>query len=311
MQKNTFIDIITWFFILLFIYTGVAKLAEIHLFQEQMLSSPFLGPLARIFAWALPIGELLLAIGLFIPRWRLKALYATLVLMSLFTIYVIVLFFFDSHLSCSCGGIIEELTPKQHIFFNFACVVLSALAITLERRQAPSVRFRWFAGSSTIVLLVLVGWALVTAFSAPATIKTGLEGRLIPPVDLLMIDSTTRLNTANLPAGGPFVVFGFSPYCVHCQAMTRDIIKNIDQFKNIRIYYITTDPFDQMTAFYKAFRLSRFPNIYMGRDLKDTFLKYFKAPGVPYMVIFDSKKRVKTVMSGQSNAIRLAQLAAE
>ena len=311
MKKNILVDIITYFFILLFVYTGAAKLSEVHLFREQMLSSPFLGPLAGIFTWALPIGELLLAIALFIPRFRLKALYATLILMSLFTIYVVAIFFLDNHLSCSCGGIIEELTPKQHIFFNSACVILSTLAIALDRRSQPSSRFRWIAGSSTIVLLVLVGWALFTAFTAPATIKTGLEGRQIPAVGLLLVDSTTRLNTADIPSGQPLIVIGFDPWCVHCQAMTRDIIKNIDQFKNIRIYYITTRPFDQMKIFYKAFRLTRFPNIVMGRDTADKFLNYFKAAGVPYTVIFDSKKRVKLVMNGEANAMRLAQLAAE
>ena len=311
MKPIILVNLITWFFIFLFVYTGVVKLSEVHLFREQLLSSPFLGPFAGIFNWALPIGEILLAIALFIPRFELKALYATLILMSLFTIYVIVIYFFDSHLSCSCGGIIEELTPKQHILFNTSCVFLSTLAIAMRKRNAPSNRFQWFTGSSAIVLFLLLGWTLFTAFTAPTTVKTGLEGRQIPAVDLLMVDSTTHLNTANIPSGQPLIVIGFSPWCVHCQAMTRDIIKNIDQFKNLRIYYITTYPFEQMKTFYVYFKLARFHNIYMGRDVNDKFLNYFKAPGVPYTMIFDPKKRVKMVMNGQYNAVRLAQLAAE
>ena len=311
MKKTILVEVISYFFILLFLYTGVVKLSEIHLFREQMISSPFLGPLAGVFSWALPIGEILLAIALFIPALRLKALYGTLVLMSLFTLYVIIIFFVDSRLSCSCGGIIEQLTPKQHIFFNSACVVLSALAIALHKRAQPSPRFRWFAGTTTIALFLLVGWALFAAFTAPATVRTGLEGREIPKVNLQLVDSTTYMNTADIPSGQALVVIGFSPWCVHCQDLTRDIIHNIDQFKNIRIYYLTTASFNDMKLFYKGFKLARFSNIVMVKDTADRFLPYFKAPGVPYIVVFDSKKRVKLVVNGQSNAIRLAQLAAE
>lgn len=312
MQKTLLVDIITYFFILLFVYTGVAKLMEVHLFKEQLVSSPFLGSLAGVITWALPIGELLLAIALFIPKWRLKALYVTLSLMSFFTIYVIVIFFMDDHLSCSCGGIIEELSPRQHILFNSACVILAAVAIAiLRRRQEATRRFNWLTGTSALCLFLVVGWVLFAAFSAPVTLKTGLEGRLLPSFNLLLTDSVTRLNTADIPTGKPLIVIGFSPSCTHCQAETRDIIKNIDQFKDIRIYYMTPYPFDQMQTFYRYFKLSRYPNIVMGRDSTNTFMSYFKAQGVPFIGVFDSRKRLLQAVNSQINVERLVQMAAQ
>jgi hypothetical protein len=296
---------------LLFVYTGVAKLTEAHLFKEQLSSSPFLGPFAGVVTWALPIGEILLAIALLIPRLRLKALYVTLGLMSLFTIYVVVLLFIDDHLSCSCGGIIEELSPKQHVLFNTACVILSAVAIVVERRQALSARLRWTTTTSTLCLFLLLGWTLFTAFKAPATIKTGMEGRLLPKFDLLLTDSTTHLNTADIPTGEPVIVIGFSPYCIHCQAETRDLIKHMQQLQHTRIYFVTAFPFGPMKEFYKVFKLAQYPNIVMGRDTSNYFLKYFKADGVPYTAIFDSKKRLKQVMPGEAKATMVAQFAAE
>jgi len=313
MKKVILADIITYFFILLFLYTGAAKFAEIHLVREQLLSAPLLGSplLAGIITWALPIGEILLAVALFIPKLQLKALYVTLVLMALFTIYVIVILFMDSHLSCSCGGIIEELSPKQHVLFNSACVILSLVAIAIKRKEEPTWRFRWVTSTTAIVLFALVGWSLFTAFSAPARIKTGLEGRLLPSFDLLLTDSTTHLNTADIPTGQPVIVIGFSPWCTHCQAETRDIIKNMPELKNTKIYYVTAYPFDQMKVFYKAFKLEKYPNIVMGRDVKDYFLPYFKANGVPYTAVFDSKKRLKQVFGGETRADTLAKVAAE
>jgi hypothetical protein len=154
MKKTILVEIIAYFFILLFLYTGAAKLMEVNVFKEQLVSSPFLGSIAGIVAWALPMGEILLAIALFIPRFRLKALYGTMALMTIFTIYVVVILFVDSHLSCNCGGIIEELSPRQHVLFNCACVVLSAVAIAAERRREVSTRFKWMASTSTRCLFL-------------------------------------------------------------------------------------------------------------------------------------------------------------
>lgn len=313
MKKSVFLDIITYFFVLLFVYTGAAKLADIHTVREQLLSTPLLGsPLfASIATWALPIGEILLAIALIIPKLQLKALYVTLGLMTAFTIYVVVLLFVDSHITCSCGGIIEQLSPKQHVLFNAACVILSGIAIAIYRRQPPDRRFRLITGTSSLLLFTIVGWTLFTAFTAPAKITTGMEGRLLPAFDLLLPDSTTHFNTADIPAGRPFIVIGFSPFCTHCQAETRNIIKNMQLVKNIPIYYVTGDPFGQMNLFYKVFKLSQYPNIVMGWDEKFYFLRYFKAKGIPYTAIFDSKKRLKQVFQGEAKADTLARLAAE
>lgn len=270
-----------------------------------------MGSMAGIITWVLPIGELLLAIALFIPAFRLKALYATLGLMTLFTIYVVVIFFIDRQLSCSCGGIIEELTPKQHILFNSACVILSAVAIAMSRGQQPAMRVKWSTGAAAIVVFLVIGWTLFTAFTAPATAKTGMEGRLLPSFDLLLPDSVTHFNTANIPTGKPFVVIGFEPFCSHCQAETQDIIKNIRQLKDISIYYVTPYPFWQMRSFYKHYRLIQYPNIIMGRDLRNAFFSQFRSNTVPYTAIFDAQKRLKKAFLTQTDAKSLAKAIAE
>lgn len=80
MQRSIQADIIVYFFILLFFYTGAAKLTEIQTFRQEPSSSPFM---ANITAWALPMAEVPLAIALVIPKTHLKALYVTAGLMTL------------------------------------------------------------------------------------------------------------------------------------------------------------------------------------------------------------------------------------
>lgn len=307
MKRSLLPDIIAFFFIFLFLYTGVLKLTEIHTFKEQLSSSPLMASMAGIISWALPVGEVLLAVALFVPRWRLKAFYITASLMAVFTVYVIVILLIDNQLTCSCGGIIEELTPKQHVAFNSACVILSLIGILTLRRQQSTRPFKWIANSSSIALFALVGWFLASAFRAPVVEKTGLEGRLIPSIPLLLPDSTTWLKTDDIPDGKPFIVMGFSPWCTHCQALTADIKKHMDDFKSIAIYYITPESFQNMKVFYKYFKLAQYPNITMGRDSSNLLFRFFHANTTPLIAIYDGKKRLKKVFKGQPTAAILAQ----
>lgn len=311
MKKISLADFIAWFFILLFLYTGIIKLAEIHVFKEQLTSSPLLGSMAGVIAWALPIGELLLAIALFLPRWRLKGLYFTLVFMTFFTAYVILVLFIDNQISCSCGGIIEELSPKQHVLFNSVCIILSWMGILTLRKRAPSAGFKWITNACASCLFLLVGWTLFSAFTAPVTVKTGMEGRPLPAFDMQLYDSLTHLNTADIPTGQPLIVIGFSPTCTHCQAETADIIKNIDKFRNARICFTTDFPLKEMQVYYRYYKLKQYPNIIMGRDSTNSFLTYFKANTVPYTAVYDSQKRLKRVMNGQAAAANLLNAIAD
>ncbi|GGB23806.1 MauE/DoxX family redox-associated membrane protein [Puia dinghuensis] len=307
MKRNILADIVSYFFILLFLYTGFVKLTEISTFRQQLSSSPLMGSIAGVITWALPIGEILLTIALFTTRWRLPALYVTAGLMTLFTGYVITILLIDDQLTCSCGGIIQELTPKQHVLFNSACVILSLVGIMAIRRQQPTRLFKWLTNSSAIGLLAVIGWSLFTAFTAPVSEKTGLEGRVIPSIPLLLTDSTTRLNTDDIPAGKPFVVIGFDPWCNHCQELTVDIIYHIEVFKDTRIFYITPAQFKNMRTFYRYYQLSHYPNIVMGWDSANILFTYFKTDNTPLIVIFDAKKRLKRVISQQPTATELAQ----
>ncbi|HET6253293.1 MAG TPA: MauE/DoxX family redox-associated membrane protein [Puia sp.] len=311
MKKAFWINIITWFFIILFTYTGVTKLTDMASARDQLVFSPLPTPLASIIAWALPIGELLLAIALLIPAFRLKALYATGTLMTSFAIYVLIILSIDDHISCGCGGIVEELSPKQHVLFNSACVFLSVIAIMMTRRQRSTPRFSWLTGTSVICLLLAVGWTLFTAFTTPGKVKTGMEGSKLPAFNILLVDSTTTLNSAAIPGGAPFIIFRFEPWCPHCQAETRDIIQHMQQLKNIRIYYITSSPFAEMKVFYQHYKLAQYPNIFMGRDTSNYFLHYYKPSSIPYLVVFDAKKRLVTAMKGETDIEYLRQVAFE
>lgn len=133
MKRTTIIEIISLLTLSLFLYAGIAKVMDYTLFREQLAESPVLQPFAGFIAVALPIVEFGLVVLLIVPRWRLKGLYASVGILSVFIIYIIVMMLTSDHLPCSCGGLLEQLSWKGHIFFNGGFILLDAIAIRLEK----------------------------------------------------------------------------------------------------------------------------------------------------------------------------------
>lgn len=135
MQKSTVIETIIILNIVLFLYTGIAKIQDFTLFKGQLAENPLLASSSKAIAILLPLIEFIIVVMLAIPRWRLKGLQITFGLMVLFTGYIALLLATSDHLPCSCGGIIEQLSWKQHLLFNGIFIGLDAFAIRLLLQQ--------------------------------------------------------------------------------------------------------------------------------------------------------------------------------
>lgn len=133
MKKSIFVEIISMLFVILFVYTAISKFMDFTLFKETIAASPVLAPVVDVVAWVLPIVEILVSILLLIPVLRLKGLYAALGLMMAFTIYIIYILKFSPHIPCSCGGVIELMSWREHLIFNCAFIALAILGIWLSR----------------------------------------------------------------------------------------------------------------------------------------------------------------------------------
>ena len=136
MKRKIIIEIISSLLILLFLYASVSKWLAFKVFIGEMNNQPFPNWMTPFLVWSIPIIEVIIAIGLIFERTRIPALYASLVLMSAFTIYtVVILLHAFKYIPCSCGGVIRKLTWPQHLFFNLFFVGISLLGIFLKKRE--------------------------------------------------------------------------------------------------------------------------------------------------------------------------------
>ena len=132
-KENILLQLLVGLFIFLFVYTAVSKFLDFRSFQLSLHASSLISDNNILIAWAIPLGELVTAALLFVPRTRLPGLYSFFVLMTLFTLYLGYMLAFVPNRPCVCGGIIKSMTWTQHLFFNISFTLLSALGIRIHK----------------------------------------------------------------------------------------------------------------------------------------------------------------------------------
>jgi putative oxidoreductase len=133
--RSTVLEIISALFILLFVYTALSKFFEFADFKNVLGRSPLISNYNTLAAWTLPIVELIVSLMLFIPRTRILGLISSLVLMTLFTLYIGYMLAFTPSLPCSCGGVLKSMTWGQHLTFNIFFTLLAATGIWISKKK--------------------------------------------------------------------------------------------------------------------------------------------------------------------------------
>lgn len=122
--KSLIVEIIAALFILLFVYAATSKLMDHQSFLHAIQNSPLLKPVAAVISWFIPFTEITISMSLFSSKFRNAGLLYSMLLMSVFTLYLIYMLLFIPHLPCSCGGVLSGLTWGQHLAFNAVFTLL-------------------------------------------------------------------------------------------------------------------------------------------------------------------------------------------
>lgn len=141
MKKTALTEICIALLILLFAYTAASKFIDYNTFVLQMQRAPLpaMKMVAPILGWLMPTIEMVIVIGLLITRFQLKALYASVILLALFEIYITGMLLSGQHLPCTCGGVVSRMTWKQHVVFNALFIFIGLMAIIQTKKISLSV----------------------------------------------------------------------------------------------------------------------------------------------------------------------------
>ena len=124
-------QVVIYFFIILFVYAAVSKLTDFENFQVQIAQSPLLSAFATPIAYGVVLGELAIALMLCFSKSRLLGLYLFLGFMTAFTVYIFLILNYSPFVPCSCGGVLEKMGWREHLWFNgIVCLVTVTVIIT-------------------------------------------------------------------------------------------------------------------------------------------------------------------------------------
>lgn len=139
-NRKIIVEIIAMLFIILWIPAAMSKIMDVETFRFQLGRSPYIQDIAGLVAVALPVGEILIALLLLFKATRLLGLYASFLLIVLFTGYIYAMLHFSYYTPCSCGGIISlfglEDDWNNHLKFNIAFTLLAIIGILIYPIQS-------------------------------------------------------------------------------------------------------------------------------------------------------------------------------
>jgi len=132
---------IIFLLVLLWVYTAASKLSDITEFKRQLNSQTFSHTHAALLVWLIPICEICAAALLLFKQTIKLGLVLSLVLMALFTAYIVlVLAGYYDRIPCSCGGVLKQLGWQAHLYFNLFFLTLSIIGLLLLHKQKVLLR---------------------------------------------------------------------------------------------------------------------------------------------------------------------------
>lgn len=120
----------------------------------------------------------------------------------------------------------------------------------------------------------------------------------LPPLQLLLGDSTTKYTKADLPKKKPVLIMLFSPDCSHCQHTAEELLQQKDKIQQIQIVMATLHSLRQMNEFVEKYRLKELPNLVVGKDLYYILPPFYDVHNLPYLAFYNKKGNLITGFEG-------------
>lgn len=98
---------------------------------------------------------------------------------------------------------------------------------------------------------------------------------------------------------GKVVLVFFQPECDHCQREASDISQNITAFKNVTLYFITSDSAEKIERFANEYKLHDQVNVFFGNASTESVLKNFGPIATPSIYIYSAEQRLIKAFNGE------------
>lgn len=156
-------------------------------------------------------------------------------------------------------------------------------------------------------LLIVCAGISVQAQLEDTTLAPYKRFPTLPPLQILLGDSTTKYTKADLPRRKPVLLMLFSPDCSHCQHTAEELLKYKAEIKDIHIVMATLQSISQMNAFVDKYKLKELPNVVVGRDIYFLMPSYYGIKNLPYLAFYNKKGDLIKGFEGSMSVEKILQ----
>lgn len=152
---------------------------------------------------------------------------------------------------------------------------------------------KWFFGLAFLCIAFTVQAQVADTALAPYK-----RFPTLPPLQILLGDSTTKYTKEDLPRKKPVLFMLFSPDCSHCQHTAEEMLLKKEEIKDIHIVMATLHSINQMNTFVEKYRLKELTNVVVGRDIYYLMPTFYGIKNLPYLAFYNKKGALITGFEG-------------
>jgi len=120
----------------------------------------------------------------------------------------------------------------------------------------------------------------------------------LPPLRLLLGDSTTWFQTEKVARKKPMLLLFFSPACSHCQKSAEELVRLKDSLPDMQLVMATLAPIGEMNAFREKYGTDALPQTIVGKDAYVLLPPFFNIRHLPFIALYDRKGNLSETLEG-------------
>jgi hypothetical protein len=146
--RQIVVEVIYMILILNFFYEGIYKIAYWSSFSIWLHHAPLLKPIWVILTYAIPLGEIILALSLISPTYRLTALYISIPVLIVFILWIMGVFLFTHRLFWPYHALWKKPTWMEKMMISLGFCWLAFIAIVFSKDQHIKTSLRKMAANA-------------------------------------------------------------------------------------------------------------------------------------------------------------------
>ncbi|RYZ62426.1 MAG: redoxin domain-containing protein [Chitinophagaceae bacterium] len=122
---------------------------------------------------------------------------------------------------------------------------------------------------------------------------SGLQAQDTLPDFNLQLSNGRYFTQADLPKNKPVVLIYFAPDCDHCHTLLNAFFQRANEFQPATVLLVTFKPLAEVTAFERAYRISKYPHIMVGTEgVAQSLRRFYKLQRTPFTALYNKEGKL-------------------